>query len=144
MWIDLEMIILCEVRERQISYSTYSGSLSSFPSSTVFQEQKRQTFLFLESISITSRQVISITSLWGFPDSSVGQESTCNAGDPSSIPGLWRFAGEGIGYPLQYSWDSFVAQLAKNLHATRETWVWSLGWEGLLEKGKAYHSSIVV
>ena len=80
----------------------------------------------------------------GFPDSSVVQESTCNAGDPSSIPGLWRFSGEGIGYPLQYSWASFVAQLVKNLHAMRETWVWSLGWEGLLEKGKAYHSSIVV
>ena len=78
--IDLEMIILCEVKERQIHDITYSGNLLSFPPSTVFQDQKRQTFLFLESISITS--------LWGFPDSSVGQESTCNAGDPSSIPGL--------------------------------------------------------
>ena len=138
------MIVLCEVRERQIYDITYSGNLLSFPPSTVFQDQKRQTFLFLESISITSLQVISITSLWGFPDSSVVQESTCNAGDPSSIPGLWRFSGEGIGYPLQYSWASFVAQLVKNLHAMRETWVWSLGWEGLLEKGKAYHSSVVV
>ena len=40
----------------------------------------------------------------GFPDSSVGKESTCNAGDPGSIPGLRRSTGEGIGYPLQYSW----------------------------------------
>ena len=40
----------------------------------------------------------------GFPDSSVGKESTCNAGDPGSIPGLGRSAGEGIGYALQYSW----------------------------------------
>ena len=38
----------------------------------------------------------------GFPDSSVGKESGCNAGDPSSIPGSGRSAGEGIGYPLQY------------------------------------------
>ena len=43
----------------------------------------------------------------GFPDSSVGKESACNAGDPSSIPGSGRFAGEGIGYPLQYSWASW-------------------------------------
>ena len=44
----------------------------------------------------------------GFPDSSVGKESTCNAGDPSSIPGSGRAAGEGMGYPLQYSWASLV------------------------------------
>ena len=49
----------------------------------------------------------------GFPDSSVGKESTCNAGDPSSIPGPGRSPGEGIGYPLQYSWASRVAQLVK-------------------------------
>ena len=57
----------------------------------------------------------------GFPDSSV--ESTCNAGDPGSIPGLGRSTGEGIGYPLQYSWASLVAQLVKNLPAMQETWV---------------------
>ena len=39
----------------------------------------------------------------GFPDSSVGKESTCNAGDPGSIPGSGISGGEGIGYPLQYS-----------------------------------------
>ena len=39
----------------------------------------------------------------GFPDSSIGKESACNAGDPSLIPGSGRSAGEGIGYPLQYS-----------------------------------------
>ena len=39
----------------------------------------------------------------GFPDSSVGTESTCNAGDPNLIPGLGRSPGEGKGYPLQYS-----------------------------------------
>ena len=47
----------------------------------------------------------------GFPDSSVGKESTCNAGDPSSVPGLGRSAGEGIGYPLQYSWAFLMPQL---------------------------------
>ena len=76
-----------------------------------------------------------------FPDSSVGKESACNAGDPGSIPGSGRSAGEGIGYPLQYSWASLVAQLVKNLPAMRETWVQSLGWEDPLEKGKATHSS---
>ena len=59
----------------------------------------------------------------GFPDSSAGKESACNAGDPGSIPGSERPAGEGIGYPLQYSWASLVAQLAKNPPATWETWV---------------------
>ena len=79
----------------------------------------------------------------GFPDSSAGKESTCNAGDPSSIPGLGRYTGEGIGYPLQYSWASLVAQLVKNLPAVWETWVGSLGWEDPLKKGKATHSSIL-
>ena len=56
-------------------------------------------------------------------DNSVGKESACNAGDPSSIPELGRSSGEGIGYPLQYSWASLVAQLVKNPPAMRETWV---------------------
>ena len=79
----------------------------------------------------------------GFPHSSVGKESTCNAGDPSSIPELGRSVGEGIGYPLQYSWASLVAQLVKNLLAMWETWVRSLGWEAPLEKGKVTHSNIL-
>ena len=78
-----------------------------------------------------------------FPDGSVGEESACNAGDPGSIPGSGRSAGGGIGYPFQYSWASLVAQLVKNLPAMRETWVPSLGWEDLLEKGMATHSSIL-
>ena len=60
-----------------------------------------------------------------------------------SIPGSGRSPGEGIGYPLQYSLASLVAQLVKNLPAMWETWVHSLGWEDLLEKGKATHSSIL-
>ena len=79
----------------------------------------------------------------GFPDSSVGKESTCNAGDTSSIPGLGRSPREGLGYPLQYSWASLVAQLVKNLPAMEETWVQSLGWEDPLEEGKATHSGIL-
>ena len=59
----------------------------------------------------------------GFLGSSAGKESACNAGDSSSIPGLGRSAGEGIGYPLQYSLASFEAQLVKNPPAMRETWV---------------------
>ena len=79
----------------------------------------------------------------GFLDSSVGKESACNAGDPGSIPGWGRSPGEGIGYPLQYSWAFLVAQLVKNLPAMQETWVQSLGWEDLLEKGRATHSNIL-
>ena len=59
------------------------------------------------------------------------------------IPGSGRSAGEGIGYPLQYSWASLVAQLVKNLPAMWETWVRSLGWEDPLEKGMATHCSIL-
>ena len=79
----------------------------------------------------------------GFPDSSVGKESTCNAGDPGLIPGSERSPGEGIGYPLQYSWTSLVAQLVKNQPAMQETWVQSLGWEDPLEKETATHSYIL-
>ena len=75
----------------------------------------------------------------GFPDSSVGKESTCNAGDPGSIPGSGKSPGEGIGYPLQYSWASLVAHMVKYLPVMRETWVRSLGWEDTLEKGTATH-----
>ena len=78
-----------------------------------------------------------------FSGGSAGKESACNAGDPCSTPRSGRSAGEGIGYPLQYSGASLVAQLVKNLPAMWETWVQSLGWEDLLEKGRATHSSIL-
>ena len=70
------------------------------------------------------------------PRPQTGKESACNAGDPSSIPGSGRSAGEGIGYPPQYSWDSLVAQLVKDPPAVQETWVRSLGQEEPLEKGR--------
>ena len=80
----------------------------------------------------------------GFPDSSVGKESACNEGDPSSSPGLGRSAGEGKGYPLQYSWVSLVAQLVKNSACN----VGDLGSIPGLGRspgeGKATHSSILV
>ena len=79
----------------------------------------------------------------GFPDSSAGKESACNAGDHGSIPGSGSSPGEGKGYPLQYYWASLVAQLVKNPPAMWETWVQSLGWEDPLEKGKTTHSSIL-
>ena len=78
-----------------------------------------------------------------FPHSSIGKEPACNAGDPDSTPGSGRSIREEIGYPLQYSWASLVAQLVKNPPAMQETWVQSLGWEDPLEKGKATHSSIL-
>jgi len=59
------------------------------------------------------------------------------------IPRSGRSPGKGIGYPLQYSLASLVAQLVKNPPAMEETWVQSLGWEDPLEKGKATHSSIL-
>ena len=79
----------------------------------------------------------------GFPCSSAGKESTCNAGDPGLIPGSGRSPGKGIGYPLQYSWAFLVSQTVKNLPAMRETWVRSLDWEDLLEEGMATHCSFL-
>ena len=67
--------------------------------------------------------------------SSVGKESTCNAGDPGLIPEVGRSPGKGIGSPLQHSWASLVAQLVKNLPAMQQTLVRFLGWEVLLKKG---------
>ena len=79
----------------------------------------------------------------GFLDNSVGKESACNSGDPGSILGSGRSAGEGIGYLFQYSWASLVAQLVKNPPAMQETWVQSLDWEDPLEKRKTAHSGIL-
>ena len=79
----------------------------------------------------------------GLPRWFSGKESTCNAGDPGLIPGLGRSVGEGIGYPLQYTWTFLVAQLVKNLPALWETQIQSLGSEDPLEKGKITHSSIL-
>ena len=73
------------------------------------------------------------------PDSSVGKESACNAGGPSSIPGSRRSSGEEVGYPLQYSWASLVAQMVNNLPAMWEI----LSWEDSPGGGMATHSNIL-
>ena len=95
-------------------------------------------------------------SSFSFPGGSVGKVSAYNAGDRGSIPGLGRSPREGNGNPLQYSCppkekglkeifrlDSVVAQMVKKMPAMRETWIPFLGWEDLLEKGMATHSSIL-
>ena len=73
----------------------------------------------------------------GFPGGSAGKKkSTCNPGDPSSIPGLGRSSGEGVGYPLRYSWASLVAQKVKNLPAMQDTWVHP--WVGKITQRRAW------
>ena len=79
----------------------------------------------------------------GFPDSSDGKESACNARGSRFIPGSGRSAAAGIGSPLQYSWASLVTLLVKSRPAVQEIWVQSLGWEDPLENGKDTHSSIL-
>ena len=84
-----------------------------------------------------------VGSVQGFAGSSAGEESAYNSGDTSLIPRSGRSAGEGIGYPFQYSWVSLVAQLVKDPPSLWETWVQSLIWEDPLETGMATHSSIL-
>ena len=87
--------------------------------------------------------MLDFITFWGLPDSSVGKESACNAGDPGLIPGLGRSTGEGIGYPLRYSWASLVAQLVKNPPAMQESLVRFLGLEDPLQQGQVTHSGIL-
>ena len=72
---------------------------------------------------------------------SAGKEFACNAGDPGWTAGSGRSPGDGIGYPLQYSWAFLVAQMVMKLPAMQDTWAQSLGWEYALEKKIATHSS---
>ena len=81
-----------------------------------FQTKKERTII---NVKKKKSYIFSV----GFPHSSFGKESAYNAGDPGWIPGSGRSTGEGIGYPLQYSWASLVAQLVKNLPVVWETWV---------------------
>ena len=77
---------------------------------------------------------------WGFPDSSAGKESSCNERNPGLISGSGRSSGEGIGYWLQYSWASLVAQMIKNLPAMQETWV---PWVGKISWRRAWQPTPV-
>ena len=128
-----------------------SLSVNSLKCVTITLSQKNSLFL-LYSHSFTTLRTLLTPSMWVlspyyailcFPGSSVSKESSCNAGDPCSTPALGRSHGEGIGYPLLYSWASLVAHMVKNPPAVRETWLWYLGWEDSLEKGTATHSSIL-
>ena len=108
---------------------SYQGALCNV---TGIQQREyicKQTFFILKNLFLCH-------------PSSRGIISPCNVGDPGLIPGSGRSPGE-IGYPLQYSWASLVAQLVKNPPAVWEIWVQSLGWEDPLQKGKATHSSIL-
>ena len=95
-------------------------------------------------LSSTASHLLELSHMgMGFPGGSAGNESTCNAGDPGLIPGWRRSPEEEIGYPLQYSWASLVAQMVKKPPAMRETWVQSLGWEDPLEESMATQSKIL-
>ena len=79
----------------------------------------------------------------GFPGRSAGKESACNAREDSSISRSGRSPGDGIGYPLQHSWASLMAQMVNNLHAMWKTWAQPLGKEDPLEESTATHSVIL-
>ena len=71
--------------------------------------------------------IFACNSTFSFPGSSAGKESTCNAGDPGSIPGSEVPLEEELGYPLQYSWASLVAQMVKNPPGF-DPWVGKIPW----------------
>ena len=124
-------------RAQSIEESLWGLLSSTCPSCLLQQRSSSQ-----EAVPFCLLRILHFAGHLGFPGSSVGKESTYDAGDPGWISELGRLPGEGIGYPLQYSWASLVAQLVKNPPAMLETWVRSLGWEDPLEKGRATHSSI--
>ena len=123
---------------KSIDESLWGLRSSTCPSRLLQQRSSSQ-----EAVPFCLLRILHFAGHLGFPGSSVGKESTCNEGDPSWIPELGRSLGEGIGYPLQSSQASPVAQMVKNLPAMRETWIQLLGLEDPLEKGKAIHSSIL-
>ena len=85
------------------------------PNSAYIHQRKLKLLLSLKESSQRGSR--------GFPGGSVEKESACNARDPSSIPGLERSAGKGIGYPVHYSCASRVAKLIKNPLARQEAWI---------------------
>ena len=97
--------------------------------------QSHHSKYFWECTYLLQNYVIYVTCngfIIGFPDSSLGKESSSNAGGPGSIPGSGRCTGEGKGYPLQYTWASLVAQLVKiHLQCRRpgfNPWVGKIPW----------------
>ena len=106
-------------------------------------DPKRKSFQLFTIEYDVKRSVCHASLEWLPIPGSSGIESTCNVRDLGLIPRLARSPGEGNGYPLQYSWASLVAWLVRNLPEMQETWVWPLGWEDPLEKGKLTHSNIL-
>ena len=144
--------VLSIPQDNSFSPSFLSSSLASllcyFPPSIYSHSLCLFLYFFPENSNCCFINLLWFTLTWGLflihcTHNSVSKESACNSGDPSSIPGLGWSTGEGIDYPLQYSWPSLVAQLEKNPPAMWETWVRSLSWEDPMEKGKATHSSIL-
>ena len=87
----------------------------SLENSWKYVKKKVQSYKgFIYNKNLSTYYLHSNKAFTGFPGSSVGKESACNAGDPGVIPGLGKSPGEGMGYPLQYSWASLVAQKLKN------------------------------
>jgi len=79
----------------------------------------------------------------GFPDSTVGKESTCNVGDPCLIPGSGRFPWRRARLPTPVFLGFPCGSAGKESARNTGGWVQSLGWENPLEKAKATHSSIL-
>ena len=133
-------LVECPLKESLVlnksPLSKHSLSSYSEPGSWFVTDRKRNKIMFPTSWRLNT--------IWWFQFicSLRGTKLFCH---PStySIPGLGRSAAEGIGYPLQYSWASLVAQMVKNPPTVQETWVRSLGWEDPLEMGKATHSSVL-
>ena len=98
----------------------------------VWGQDARNSFCFIILVVTFHFHIYIIFIVLGFPGSSAGKESTCNAGDPGLIPGLGRSPGEGIGYPFQYSWGSLVAQMVKICPQCRrpgfDPWVGKILW----------------
>ena len=117
-----------------MDYSPLGSSVRGISQARILEWVTISSLGDLPDLGIESKLSYCVLTTGGFPDSSVGKESTCSAGDPGPIPGSGRSAGEGIGYPLQYSWASLVAQLVKNPPAMQEIWVRSVGSIPVLER----------
>ena len=139
------------------NHQDWQATKRSIPRTEGCFSRRQHTNAMISHSAINGKEMLPLATTWmnlasiirsegllqGFPESSVGKESTCTAGHPGLIPRLGRSSGEGIGYSLQYSWASLVAQLLNNLPVMREICVQPLGWKDLLEKGKVTHSSIL-
>ena len=129
---------------RSSRFFTYVSYFSSPPLSLLVRATLISCLDHTLSFEPASTPFVHPLNLCDFPDSSLGKESAYNAGDPGLIPGSGRFPGEGVGYPLQYSWSSLVSQQVKNWPVMQETWARLLSFEDPLEKRNATHSSILV